>query len=298
MKYLVMECHTGYAVLLDEKGRFVKAANFQYETGQTVEDPVIMKDPVLTRRKMTRVVMRMAAAAACLFLLFGSYYRNFMLSDTAIYLTINPSVCIELNRRGDVVRLSGANEDGVKLLENYKRSSNDRLVVMDELINRAMEMGYLSTGGLVTIDIDAPDEVRFQKYNAELQEQLAGYLGKQLTVDIQITDHDVDMERPDPDLGPAQKETVTEPQNQKEEAAPSGTPQTPAQEQTAPPKEQSGSTDYGADYEPDSGETDYEKPDDGSDYGSDYEKTDGGSDYESSNYGSDYGSDYSSSDYE
>ena len=27
MSYLVMECHPGYAVLLDEEGRFFKAAN-------------------------------------------------------------------------------------------------------------------------------------------------------------------------------------------------------------------------------------------------------------------------------
>lgn len=27
MSYLVMECHPGYAVLLDEEGRFLKAAN-------------------------------------------------------------------------------------------------------------------------------------------------------------------------------------------------------------------------------------------------------------------------------
>ena len=40
MSYLVMECHPGYAVLLDEEGRFLKAANLRYETGQTVYDPV------------------------------------------------------------------------------------------------------------------------------------------------------------------------------------------------------------------------------------------------------------------
>ena len=44
MKYLVMECHTGYAVLLDEEGRFCRAANPGYEVGQTVEDPVLMRE--------------------------------------------------------------------------------------------------------------------------------------------------------------------------------------------------------------------------------------------------------------
>ena len=43
MSYLVMECHPGYVILLDEEGRFLKAANLRYETGQTVYDPVLMK---------------------------------------------------------------------------------------------------------------------------------------------------------------------------------------------------------------------------------------------------------------
>ena len=45
MKYLVMECHPGYVVLLDEEGRFVKAANFSYEVGQRIDDPILMERP-------------------------------------------------------------------------------------------------------------------------------------------------------------------------------------------------------------------------------------------------------------
>ena len=44
MSYVVMECHPGYVVLLDEEGRFLKAANLRYEVGQTVYDPVLMKE--------------------------------------------------------------------------------------------------------------------------------------------------------------------------------------------------------------------------------------------------------------
>jgi len=33
MKYIVMECHEGYAVLMDEESRFVNAANMHYEVG-------------------------------------------------------------------------------------------------------------------------------------------------------------------------------------------------------------------------------------------------------------------------
>lgn len=193
MKYIVMECHTSYAVLLDEEGRFVKAANLHYEQGQTVEDPVLMRDTVPSKKKKIRGIVSIAAAAACFFLVFNSYYQSYMLPDTAIYLRINPSVCMELNRKGNVVRLIGTNEDGEKLLENYKRSSNDRLVVTDELIDRAIAMGFLSEGGRVVIDIDAPDQVHFQKYGVELRTNLTEYLESQLTVDIEIIEHGLEI---------------------------------------------------------------------------------------------------------
>lgn len=40
MKYLVMECHPGYAVVLDDEGRFWKVANMGYEVGETVDDVI------------------------------------------------------------------------------------------------------------------------------------------------------------------------------------------------------------------------------------------------------------------
>ena len=54
MSYLVMECHPGYVILLDEEGRFLKAANLRYETGQTVYDPVLMKETPERQRHTVR----------------------------------------------------------------------------------------------------------------------------------------------------------------------------------------------------------------------------------------------------
>ena len=42
MKYIVMECHFSYAILLDEEGRFLKAAYRGYQVGQSVYDPVLV----------------------------------------------------------------------------------------------------------------------------------------------------------------------------------------------------------------------------------------------------------------
>ena len=44
MSYLVMEVHPAYAVVLDEEGRFLKAANLRYQVGDTVRDIVELRD--------------------------------------------------------------------------------------------------------------------------------------------------------------------------------------------------------------------------------------------------------------
>ena len=97
MNYLVMECHPGYAILLDEEGRFLKAANLHYKVGQTVRDPVLMRTE---RRRPARWVRSgIAAVAACLLLFLGAqFYQGYLQPYSFIYLTINPEVRMNLNR--------------------------------------------------------------------------------------------------------------------------------------------------------------------------------------------------------
>ena len=45
MNYLVMEVHPAYAVVLDEEGRFLKAANLRYQVGDRVENIVELRRP-------------------------------------------------------------------------------------------------------------------------------------------------------------------------------------------------------------------------------------------------------------
>ena len=89
MKYIVMECHMSYAVLLDEEGRFRKAANLHYETGETVTNPVLMQEDERKSLSPARMARRGAAAAgACLllFLLAGGYYRSYLAPYTSVLL--------------------------------------------------------------------------------------------------------------------------------------------------------------------------------------------------------------------
>lgn len=236
MSYLVMECHPGYAILLDENGRFLRAANFCYEVGQTVYDPVLMKE---TQEKQNHAIQwirgGIAAVAACLLLFLGfGYYQNYLQPYSSIYLTINPEVQMDLNRQGTVVALAGTNEDGEELIEGYNGKGKDKVTVADELIDRAINMGFLSEGGQVSFSIDTPEEVLFQEYGAELRTSVTEYLDGRIAVTIEIMNY-ADRQSPEPSASstPAAK--------------PTGSPE-PVKSVTALPADSSdyGDTDYGS----------------------------------------------------
>ena len=293
MSYLVMECHPGYAVLLDEEGRFLKAANLRYEIGQRVYDPVLMKETPQKHRHAVRWISSgIAAIAACLLLFFGfGYYQNFIQPYSSIYLSINPEVQMNLNRQGTVVELIGANEDGKKLLEGYSGKGKDKVTVADELIDRAIEMGFLSEGGRVSFSIDSPDDALFQEYGAELRTKVTEHLDGRIAITIEIVNHrnGREEENAEPAFSP-----TSSPPASSQTASPMPSSPGPSQPPIAPPAS-SGSTDYGnTDYGPgDDGVTDYAPPASSApvhadtDYGPDSDGitnyTDGNTDYDPDN---------------
>lgn len=186
MRYLVMECHESYAVLLDEKGRFHKAANLHYQVGDHVTEPFLMKTQEESKTPRRRMISTLIAVAACFVLLFGGFYAEFIAPFTSIYIRINPAVCITLNHHGDVIALKGVNEDGVALLKEYDFHGKDRLTVTDELIERAIDMGYLSSGGEISVNIDTPDKAQFKAYGLELRENLNLYFEEEQTLTFAI----------------------------------------------------------------------------------------------------------------
>ena len=242
MSYLVMECHPGYVVLLDEDGRFLKAANLRYEIGQTVYNPVLMKDTPGKQRHIVRWVSSgIAAIAACFLLFFGlGYYQNYIQPYSSIYLTINPEVQMDLSRQGTVVKLTGTNEDGEALLEGYDGRGKDKVTVADELIDRAIDIGFLSEGGRVSFSIDSPDEALFQEYGTELRTKVTEHLDGRITITIEIVNHK---------------------DGQGQESPADNSSQTPSQPDTVPPTSPN-ATDYDdTDYGPDNdGVTNYTPP--------------------------------------
>ena len=122
MKYMVMECHLSYAVVLSEDGRFLKVANLRYKPGQTVTDIVEMQLPESVPEKKAdhRWIASLAAMAACLALVVTTIFQMGRAPYASVYLTINPEVRIDVDRKDVVVGLAGVNPDGEEILVTSK----------------------------------------------------------------------------------------------------------------------------------------------------------------------------------
>ncbi len=203
MKYLIMECHFSYAVALDENGMFVKVANRNYQVGQTVTDVILMRTSEQiaaaenlgnsdgraskTRKKRTWI-SACAAAAACLAVLVTSSFYISQMQYASVYMAINPEVRIDVNRNDKVVKVEGVNLDGERILQDYRYRRKDLNLVMDELVDRAMDMGYLHEGGQVTLTLDADDGEWVTRHQDALADHLDGYLEEKIRVTIEVTE--------------------------------------------------------------------------------------------------------------
>ena len=183
MKYLVMETHPAYAVVLDEGGRFLKAANLHYQVGETVDEVIELRAaPPRRRFRPTWAGLAALAAAACLALGFFGYWRPNFTPYGSLRIRINPDVELSVSRTDRVLEVRGLNADGEALLDGLDLRGEDSDEAVEELIEEAIEKGYLPKGGVVAIDADSEDDDWQLREEAALEAQLRAKYGDNIVV--------------------------------------------------------------------------------------------------------------------
>lgn len=182
MSYLVMECGLSYAVVLDEAGRFLKAANLGYQVGQTLDHVLLLeekKQPTLRQR-----MVPLAAAAACLCLMLLVSVEFFFLPVGSVRMQINPEVRMEVNRVNQVIGLEGLNQDGNHLIDGYGYRWRSVEEVSDDLADRAMEMGFLTDGGSIGLTAESDND----DWNANTVHAILAELENHLGSKVELVD--------------------------------------------------------------------------------------------------------------
>lgn len=230
MKYIVMECHEGYAVLMDEEAQFVNAANMHYEVGQSVTDPIIMNEEHRAR-KITFTAGKLIAAAACL-VIFASagsiYYSRNLKPHSTVLISSDANIRMEVNKNGKVLHIASDSEIGKEILKNYDGKGKDKLTVANEIIELEKEKGYISDGDTIDVYISSDNSDDYQSIKSDLENGIT---------DIKVEVHGIDslkkttkptegVKKPDPPKPDAEK---------KPDAGKADTPKQPAQTAVAPP---------------------------------------------------------------
>ena len=236
----------------------MKAANLRYQVGDTVRDIVELRHPREKRPALWKPLSGVAGLAACLCLVFFGYYQPNFTPYGALRIQINPDVELTLSRTDRVLELEGLNEDGQSLIAGYEYSGKDREDVTGELVERAIDMGYLSGGETVSITVTSADADWQAREEQAAREDLEERYGETIVIQIGPADEEPPATEVVIPVTPPEPEPTPEPSP--EQADP---PVVPDDTDYGPNAD--GVTDYeDTDYGPYSdGVTDYEPPDDG-----------------------------------
>lgn len=195
MKYLVMECHEAYAILMDEESRFFHAANLHYTVGQTVTSPILMQNETAAEEepevrgasaRIRRIVMRVSAAAACLLLAAGAgyfHYAQHYKPESVIVLNTDADIKMYLNKEGKVVKLKSENEAGDALLDGYDGLRKSKVTVAHELLAKQIANGSISDGDTVDLYISAHTSDDYDVYKSEFESDI-----KKLKLHVNVQD--------------------------------------------------------------------------------------------------------------
>ena len=183
MSYLVMESRIGYAIVLDESGRFKKVVNKGYDIGQFVDEIICFEeaDNNRDRRRWTYQITSLAAAA-CLCLVLAGAYRDYMTLFGTVRIQINPDIMLSVNENDYVIGMEGMNKDGEVLLEDYKYRFKKVETVSNELADKAIEEGCLGEGGIITIEVESSHS----DWKEETENKVITNLKEHITIDVDI----------------------------------------------------------------------------------------------------------------
>ena len=239
MKYLVMECHTAYAVLMDEESRVVRAANLHYTVGQTVTDPVLMQEKKDTISVSGRAVKRLAAAAACLLVLstagFGIYsrYRKEQSRTRSVVMLVEQTRYeMKLNSNDEVICIQSDSAEGESVTDSFDGQHLQLSSAFNTILRDSLEQGKIDSETPVQIYLAVENEESYPTYKNELKQEAEKL---SLNADIQ------DLKPADPQPAPPdpKKEHPAEqhpdPAAPKENAAPKETPKPKQDPPAAPP---------------------------------------------------------------
>ena len=138
------------------------------------------------RKPKLSLYRNLLTVAACLAFVVMGVVNTMNGTFASVYIKINPEVKIDINRKDIVIGIEGVNADGISLIEGYSFEAKHLDTVMNELVDRAIEQGYLADGGKISVDLDGRSTSWVDSEKQHLNQYLEEYLTEKVTVTIDV----------------------------------------------------------------------------------------------------------------
>lgn len=120
-------------------------------------------------RSLGRMQKTVSALAACFLICIVSLVAFYMQSDAAIYLDVNPSIELRINRFNRVVSAQADNADGELVLDDMSLKHTDLDVALNAILGSMVKHGYLSdNSGTILVSVECSNQERADKLSLEV----------------------------------------------------------------------------------------------------------------------------------
>lgn len=120
--------------------------------------------------RMRRYIM---SAAACIAVCMLSVYMVNFHTDATVYLDVNPSVMLQVNRSEKVLRAQANNADGARILKGKELKHVKLDDALHEILDEMIQCGYVSAEqNALLLSVDGQNQPRADALRERLSEEL------------------------------------------------------------------------------------------------------------------------------
>ncbi|SCZ79012.1 anti-sigma-I factor RsgI family protein [Acidaminobacter hydrogenoformans] len=121
--------------------------------------------------------LALLSAAAIFLIAFVNWQMTTQWVDSMVYLDVNPSLALETNRRDQVIRLSGLDDESQALIEGLDYKGKSLETVAAELLDRLVLQGYVSSSEpAILLSVFNEDPEKRSRQLTELDQAIHAYL--------------------------------------------------------------------------------------------------------------------------
>lgn len=129
------------------------------------------------RSNRLKPALALLSAAAVFLFAFINWQMNMRWVDSMVYLDVNPSLQIETNRKDQVIRLSGLDEESEALIKDLDFKGKDLEAFAAELLDRLVLGDYISSSEpAILLSVYNKDPEKRDRQLSELDQAIHDYL--------------------------------------------------------------------------------------------------------------------------